>query len=127
MSFIVTPTRFVLVVALATSVPALAQQQQPHAGHPERASPAPQAAGAGPTTPAKAPGTRAATYRSAFEGYRGFGDEKPVPWREANDVVGRIGGWRAYAREAQGAGEPEAAASQPGAARRGGHGAHQQR
>ena len=25
----------------------------------------------------------------------------PIPWREANDTVARIGGWRAYAREAQ--------------------------
>ena len=79
---------------------------------------------------AKAPDARAA-YRSAFEGYRGYGDEKPVPWREANDTVGRIGGWRAYAREAQGAAPPEGAASQPGAASapatKDGHGAHKQR
>lgn len=26
-------------------------------------------------------------------------DGKPVPWREANDAVARIGGWRQYARE----------------------------
>jgi hypothetical protein len=25
-----------------------------------------------------------------------------MPWREANDLVGRIGGWQAYAREGQG-------------------------
>ena len=41
-------------------------------------------------------------YRSALEGYQPFTDSKPVPWREANDNVGRIGGWRAYANEAQG-------------------------
>ena len=41
--------------------------------------------------------------------------DKPLPWREANDAAARIGGWRAYAREAQ---QPEpvvkpAAASAP--------------
>ena len=46
------------------------------------------------TAPAPAP------YRSALEGYQPFTDTKAVPWREANDTVGRIGGWRAYAKEA---------------------------
>lgn len=40
-------------------------------------------------------------FRSALEDYQPFSDEKLVPWREANDNVGRIGGWRVYAREAQ--------------------------
>lgn len=40
-------------------------------------------------------------WRSAFEGYRPFADEPLTSWRESNDNVGRIGGWRAYAREAQ--------------------------
>lgn len=40
-------------------------------------------------------------YRSAFEGYRAYKEEKVGPWRDANDVVGRIGGWQAYARESQ--------------------------
>lgn len=44
----------------------------------------------------------APAYRSAFEGYRAWAEPTPTPWREANDTVGRIGGWRAYAREAQG-------------------------
>jgi len=39
-------------------------------------------------------------HRSAFSGYRRFADETPVPWKRANDTVGRIGGWRTYAREA---------------------------
>ena len=26
-------------------------------------------------------------YRSAFEGYRPFAEEKPAPWRESNDAV----------------------------------------
>jgi len=28
-------------------------------------------------------------------------DVAAVPWREANDTTARIGGWKAYAREAQ--------------------------
>lgn len=43
----------------------------------------------------------ALNYRSAFAGYRGFSDDKLLSWREANEAVARIGGWRAYAREAQ--------------------------
>lgn len=43
----------------------------------------------------------ALTYESSFSRYRRLGDEKPVSWREANDTVARIGGWRVYAREAQ--------------------------
>jgi hypothetical protein len=39
-------------------------------------------------------------YRSTLTTYRRLGDDKPVPWRQANDNVARIGGWRAYAREA---------------------------
>jgi hypothetical protein len=45
-------------------------------------------------------------YESSFSQYRPLGDEKPVSWREANDTVARIGGWRVYAREAQ---QPDAA------------------
>ncbi len=55
---------------------------------------------AGAQTPA-APGH----YQSAFEGYQPYSDDKVRPWKESNDNVGQIGGWRAYAREAQG-GQP---------------------
>lgn len=41
----------------------------------------------------------AVRYDSAFAQFRRLGHEKPVPWRDANDAVARIGGWRAYARE----------------------------
>lgn len=37
----------------------------------------------------------------AFADYRRHGDTTLRPWKDANDDVGRIGGWRAYAREAQ--------------------------
>lgn len=45
-------------------------------------------------------------YESSFAQYRRLGDEKPVSWRDANDTVTRIGGWRVYARESQ---QPDAA------------------
>lgn len=38
-------------------------------------------------------------YRSAISAYQGYIDQPVQSWREANDQVGRIGGWRAYAKE----------------------------
>jgi hypothetical protein len=52
-------------------------------------------------------------YSSSLNSFRAFGDDKPVPWKEANDTTARIGGWRAYAREAR-APAPAASASLPG-------------
>lgn len=75
-----------------------------------RAQPAVAPAQAAP--PASASNASATGYRSAFEGYRPFKDQPVQSWREANDLVGRIGGWQAYAREGQG-GPP--AGSVPGA------------
>jgi len=40
------------------------------------------------------------TYASPFARYRAYVDAEVAPWRETNDTVGRIGGWREYAREA---------------------------
>lgn len=57
-------------------------------------TPAPPAPAA--TTTQAAP----AAFRSALEGYQPYTDEKIVSWKEANDNVGRIGGWREYAKEA---------------------------
>ncbi len=54
----------------------------------------------------------ALAYRSSFAQYRRLVDEKPISWREANDTVTRIGGWRVYAREAQQA-DPAPAAMPP--------------
>jgi hypothetical protein len=52
-------------------------------------------------------------YRSAFSGYKALASESaPLSWRQANDAVERIGGWRAYAREAN---APEAAPTAPAA------------
>jgi len=54
--------------------------------------------------PASAPARAAATpaYGSVLDGYRPFKDQPVTSWRASNDLVGRIGGWQAYAREAQG-------------------------
>ena len=62
---------------------------------------------------AKAPSL--ARYESALSDYRRFADQPVADWRDANAVVGRIGGWRAYARESQGG----APAAMPGDARPG--------
>ncbi len=52
-----------------------------------------------------------AVHSSALAGYRRHAEPAPIAWKEANDTVTRIGGWRAYAREAA---EPSApAASTP--------------
>jgi len=40
-------------------------------------------------------------YRSPFAAYQADRVEKPRSWREVNDRVGDIGGWRIYARESQ--------------------------
>ena len=52
------------------------------------------------------------SYESSFSQYRKLGEEKPVSWRDANDTVTRIGGWRVYAREAQ---QPDPAPAAPAA------------
>jgi hypothetical protein len=41
------------------------------------------------------------SYTSPIADYQPFVDEKTTPWRSSNDKVGQIGGWRAYAKEAQ--------------------------
>ncbi len=65
-----------------------------------------------PPSPAAVPPAVAQTpatsgeYRSALEGYQPYSENKMVPWKDANDTVGKIGGWRAYAREvAEGQGQ----------------------
>jgi hypothetical protein len=45
--------------------------------------------------------TPAMQYKSPFKDYRPLGDDKRIPWKAANDEVGKIGGWRVYLREAQ--------------------------
>jgi hypothetical protein len=87
-----------LVAALSLLVFALAAQAQPAA----RAS-KPDPLDAKASVPAPA-------YASSLSAYRRLSDEKLTSWREANDTVARIGGWRVYAREAQ---QPDPAAKPP--------------
>lgn len=47
----------------------------------------------------QAPLPTALSYDSAVAGYQPYADQPVQSWREANDRAGRIGGWRAYARE----------------------------
>ena len=77
------------------------------------------AAAAQPAAPARKPdpldsgaAVPAPVYESAFKHYRRWTDTSAVPWREANDLAERIGGWRAYAREAQ---QPETTSAAPSA------------
>ena len=72
---------------------ALAQTPHNHAAMPE-AKPA-------------AVSASALRYESVFARYQSYRDEKTGSWRDANETVDRVGGWRAYAKEAQ---QPEATA-----------------
>lgn len=66
-----------------------------------------------------------ATYTSPLTGYRRLGEDRRIDWKDANETVNRIGGWRTYTREAQ---QPDAAASAPPARASGAapaHGSHQ--
>ena len=56
----------------------------------------------------------AAVHKPALAQYRRLRDEPPAAWREANDKVHGIGGWRVYAREAQSGSSPASSASAPG-------------
>jgi hypothetical protein len=50
-------------------------------------------------------------HHSTFATYRRLSDTPVGDWRQANDTVAKIGGWRAYAREAQApASAPDSAA-----------------
>jgi len=40
-------------------------------------------------------------YSSPIRAYQGYEDQPVQSWRKANDRVGQIGGWRAYAKEAR--------------------------
>lgn len=61
------------------------------------------------------------THRSVFDGYQAYAEPALRTWREANDEVSRIGGWKAYAQEA---GPADASATPPPPAT-GAHSAHQ--
>ncbi|MDB5858893.1 MAG: hypothetical protein JWQ76_2582 [Ramlibacter sp.] len=52
-------------------------------------------------------------YRSTLEHYQPYSEQAVGSWQDANDTVGRIGGWRAYAREAAGAADAAVPAASP--------------
>ena len=64
------------------------------------------------SAPAVAPAAMAAdtavlAYRSAFDGYQPYTEEKTSNWKEANDTARQLGGWREYAKEAGETPKPE--------------------
>lgn len=89
----ISPAPWAFAVCALLALPATAQHH--HHQHHHK----PPAAAA---TPAPLP------YTSALQGYQPFADEKVRSWKESNDTVGKIGGWRAYAKEAA---EPDAKSS----------------
>ena len=66
-------------------------------------------------TPGSHEAAPSSIYRSAWSGYRPFADEKVISWKDANDEVRRIGGWRTYLRESQAA-QPSGSAGAAGTA-----------
>ena len=93
-----------LVTASAAMAQALPSPSMPPDA--ARASP-PEPPRAGPSPSTASTGLK---HRSAFEQYVPFSDGPSTPWREANDTVGRRGGWKAYAEEAA---RPASATSPP--------------
>lgn len=105
---------FVFGVALLAASASILAQSVTVAGRPD-----PRDAGV-PVPPA--------VHQSPFAQYRPFAAEVLGPWRGVNDEVGRIGGWKVYAREAYeanrqpasatpGTSEAAVAPANPGAAR----------
>ncbi len=93
-------------LALLLAGAALAQQPAPIPARPAAVD----AARADPADPAASVPQR--LHQSAFDGYRGWASPPAVGWKTANDTAAKIGGWRAYAREAA-APEPAASAAAP--------------
>ena len=87
-----------LLAAWLAASPLVHAQADPKAGKPDPSDPL-----------AVVPAT---TYASPLVRFRFAGEIKLGSWQEANATVTRIGGWRAYAREAQ---APAAPASVPAA------------
>lgn len=86
-----------------------------------QAADTPQQASPTAAAPAAQPGNTATAvpklvYRSALQSFRPWREQAPGDWRALNDEVTRIGGWRAYLREAQQAPvEPASDGAGPGA------------
>lgn len=73
-------------------------------------APTVQTAATPPATQAAAEGSKPPVlpaWRSSFSDYRPHDAQALESWREANERVHAIGGWRAYAREIQQSAPPE--------------------
>ena len=59
------------------------------------------------------------SYQSSLRDYKPLVEQRVGSWKEANETVNRIGGWRAYAREAAQGDQatPPAGTAAPGEAR----------
>jgi hypothetical protein len=96
-----------LLASMLATLPAQAQTPAQSLAPSQAVTKAPMAVNAARPDPLDAQASvPASSYRSPLAQYRRLGDEQAISWREANDTVTRIGGWRAYAREAQ---QPDAA------------------
>src|SRR5215207_6346561 len=67
--------------------------------------------GPAPVTAADAEPAAPPSFRSAMDGYKPFTDDKPIPWREANETARQRGGWHAYAKEGAGADDDKPSAA----------------
>ena len=77
--------------------------------HSAASPPAAKAATGSMATPTGSP----LAFESTLSRYKPITDQKLGSWREANDTVTRIGGWRSYLKEAQ---APDAKTTTPQAA-----------
>jgi hypothetical protein len=93
---------FTCLISVALLHMPMASAQGQSTAKTQETSVAPQSKPAPPRTPASL------GFRSSFEHYKPYRDEKPGAWKASNDEVGRIGGWRAYLKEAN---EPDAPAA----------------
>ena len=116
------PLRRFAATACAALCTALAPMVAPFAAHAQAQAQVPQARQASDLRPdplnaqASVPPL---VHESAFTHYRRLTDVPVGSWRDANDTVSRIGGWRVYAREAAqpaspAASVPAGSASAPG-------------
>lgn len=76
------------------------------------------------TPPALAaePPARAQAMPAPFNHYQGWRDEPLQDWRQANERVGEVGGWRTYLRESQPTGDGAEPARSQGNGHHGHHG-----
>lgn len=85
-------------ICLAGAALALMLAGATHA-QPGTTAPSPASQSVSPTsTPTS---TKSVAHPPAFEGYKPYADVPVGNWKAANDTVAQIGGWRAYAKQAQ--------------------------